>query len=361
MTSFDLARQSDFATAANLLTSYIVSVLQAENTIPPGQHTPFLRATEDDHRDRIVISSAIGISFVLLAIVSRTIIRKFVKVVWGIDDTVLVISFGLYLVQSSLVTLASATGLGATTEFLSQSQRGSLQTLFYASNIFYVLALDTSKIASILFVHRLTLRNTAFLLWEIHAAFSCTFEVAIFVAPLWIARRLQRPLAVKAEVAAPFALRLFITFLTGMRLRSFDKSGFVTDSTLAEAEYVAWTQWELTYSVLAATFPSAQRSFLDLATFYSNGYRTENGSSKNQSALAGESFEMRTLSGGRYATAPVPHEEGSAIGEEEDGDDSSQRMIITKQTTYEVSVDPMAAATGSRVNGRLVSDDDWKA
>lgn len=47
-----------------------------------------------------------------------------------------------------------------------------------------------------------------FLRWEVHAAFACVTEVGVFVAPLWLVWDLQKPIAVKAEVVAPFALRL---------------------------------------------------------------------------------------------------------------------------------------------------------
>jgi hypothetical protein len=47
-----------------------------------------------------------------------------------------------------------------------------------------------------------------FLRWEVHAAFACVTEVGAFVAPLWLVWDLQKPVAVKAEVVAPFALRL---------------------------------------------------------------------------------------------------------------------------------------------------------
>jgi hypothetical protein len=70
-----------------------MSTLQPVNAIPPGQYAPFLRATENDHRDRIIISSALGVSFVLLALILRSIGRKFGQVTWGMDDTLMFISF----------------------------------------------------------------------------------------------------------------------------------------------------------------------------------------------------------------------------------------------------------------------------
>lgn len=60
--------------------------------IPMGQSRPFIQVAEDDHRDRIIISSALGVSFVLLATVLRIVIRKFVIVGWGLEDSAMVFS-----------------------------------------------------------------------------------------------------------------------------------------------------------------------------------------------------------------------------------------------------------------------------
>jgi hypothetical protein len=65
---------------------------QATTMIPLGQSRPFIQLAEDDHRDRIIISSALGVSFVLLATTLRIIIRRFVIVGWGLEDSAMVIS-----------------------------------------------------------------------------------------------------------------------------------------------------------------------------------------------------------------------------------------------------------------------------
>lgn len=136
--------------------------------------------------------------------------------------------------------------------------------------------------------------------------------------------------------------------LTGMRLRSFDSSEFAADASLAGAEYIAWTQWKLTYSILASTLPSIQRSLLDLAPFYNNGYHMENEASKNRALPASESFIMEALSSKAPAT---DHDD-----ERDDCDDSSERMIITKETTYRASVDDATLPMNSPVNRYLDFD-----
>jgi hypothetical protein len=118
-------------------------------------------------------------------------------------------------------------------------------------------------------------------------------------------------------------------------MRSFDSSAFAIDPTLAEAEYVAWTQWELTYAVLASTFPPAQRSFLDLVTYYnSNGIYTERKSTKDRSFPMSEDIRMSTLNARGNSAGSTPN--GADSDAYNDDDDSSQRMIIMKSQTYEV-------------------------
>jgi hypothetical protein len=63
----------------------------------------------------------------------------------------------------------------------------------------------------------------------------------------------------------------------------------VIDPTLAEAEQVAWAQWVLTDFVPASTLPPAQRSFLDLATYYNDANYIP---PKREIVPVGESFRM---------------------------------------------------------------------
>jgi hypothetical protein len=126
-----------------------------------------------------------------------------------------------------------------------------------------------------------------------------------------------------------------IVVLTGFRMRSFNSLAFASDPTLAEAEYIAWTQWELTYSVLASTFPPAQRSFLDLVTYYnSNGNYTERKPASDHDFPASESIRMSTLNARGTSAGSTPNGAGSEFDDFDD--DSSQKMIIMKSQTYEV-------------------------
>jgi hypothetical protein len=69
-----------------------MGAVEAVTKIPTGQSAPFARLTDDDHRAWIIIASAIGVSFTMLALISRTFIRFFVLTGWGLDDSLTIVS-----------------------------------------------------------------------------------------------------------------------------------------------------------------------------------------------------------------------------------------------------------------------------
>jgi hypothetical protein len=67
-----------------------------------------------------------------------------------------------------------------------------LQT-YYASNVFYLLSLDASKIASILFVHRLTSRSTNIRRYSGLVAVLLPISTVVFVIATTLQCRLSQP------------------------------------------------------------------------------------------------------------------------------------------------------------------------
>ncbi|KAK4541843.1 hypothetical protein LTR36_007375 [Oleoguttula mirabilis] len=159
----------------------------------------------------------------------------------------------------------------------------------------------------------------------------------MFIAPVWLAWGLQRPLETKLEIVAPFALRLFILILTGLRLGSFDQAGFATDPGLHEAKYIAFTQAELSYSMIAATFPTARRMMLNLTTFYNGGHFGETVVSQNQSHSGSRAdvFAMKSMRKGN--TDVGRSRTGQDGGDMDDNDNDSQELIIRKDVVIEVN------------------------
>ena len=155
----------------------------------------------------------------------------------------------------------------------------------------------------------------------------------------------------------PHSLIIF----TGLRLGSFTHTGFPSNFTLREAPYICWTQAELSYSIIAATIPTARRLMLDFITYYNggnfgtSGTRTgvSRGAAGGNSHSQGEGIQMRSFrSTGRrksdmgYAGGTLRERGGERErdGEGVAGDGDSQEMIIRKDVTYQVDKDT--------VNGR---------
>lgn len=145
--------------------------------------------------------------------------------------------------------------------------------------------------------------------------------------------------------------RSLIVF-TGLRLGSFNSSGFTNNFTFDEAPYICWTQAELTYSLIAATIPTARRLMLDFITYYNGGNfntsGTRTGGSRSgglgASTRGGEDIQMKSFrskgrrkesSGLGYASGSQNHAvERDGEGVVSDGD--SQEMIIRKDISIRV-------------------------
>lgn len=343
--------------------------------VPPGQYPPFATVTDEDHSAWIIIATALGVSFAFVALATRIFIRKFVNPAWALDDTVLGLATGIFFVQSSIILVACSDGLGTSVELVPLPMQLKIQKLYYASNFFYLYALDLSKLSSILFVRRLTFPGTSvrrfttllailvlistvvftlaiglqcelaqpwiilhqrcpgwFERWESQAIVSSLLEIGTLAALVWLIRDLQQPRQMKAEVIVPFALRLIIIIATGLRLNSFNGRVLSTNPTLGEAKYICWTQAELSYSVISATFPTARRLVLDLITYYNGGQFTDGVSG---AVSLGDTIHLSTLSPRRRRHSAAANL-GSVHDEPLGAHHDSQEMIIRKDILVEV-------------------------
>jgi hypothetical protein len=140
-----------------------------------------------------------------------------------------------------------------------------------------------------------------------------------------------------------------IIILTGLRVSSFDSSAFETNPTLGEARYIALTQCELTYSLLASTFPSTRRFVVDLVTYYNNGHFVEGDQSRSRSGPMSESIQMRTLK----SKATGADRQPGGTGSEYDDDNSSQIMITNKKVSFDVAIDSAPAQVDMAACGRF--------
>lgn len=142
---------------------------------------------------------------------------------------------------------------------------------------------------------------------------------------------------VPEDFSAVADMRYSVLVATGMRLGTFSQAGFATDPILHEARYICWTQVEMSYSVIAATFPTAHRLVLDLITLY-NGGQFGSGASRTRSGTGGDTYQMRPLPStrpGRSAQISTKSLQGGCTG-----DNESEEMIIRKDVNIEVRREP---------------------
>ena len=58
----------------------------------------------------------------------------------------------------------------------------------------------------------------------------------------------------------------------GLRLGIYNSTSQSTNPTLYEAQFIAWTQTEMNYSVISATIPTLRPLVNNLATYYGGGH-----------------------------------------------------------------------------------------
>jgi hypothetical protein len=130
------------------------------------------------------------------------------------------------------------------------------------------------------------------------------------------------------------------------RLADFDANGLTTNPTLLQAKYIAWTQTELAYSIIAGTIPRLRPFIRNLSTNYgatqSNGYGY--GSNNETSGGHSGSFQMTSLrpkgKGDEYkykiwsGGVPPKTTDTASVGSSD-----SKRMIIKKNIEWEVAAD----------------------
>ncbi|KAK5170960.1 uncharacterized protein LTR77_004104 [Saxophila tyrrhenica] len=372
-----------------------MSAVPLQTAVPPGQHAPFATVSEKDRTAWILVATAMGIAFTTLSLLTRLTIRAFINRGWGWDDLMTVVATVLTWIQSILILAATTNGLGKSITLIPPLLQSRIEQLYYASSLFYVSALELSRISTVLFLRRLLAPNSPqlrystallvlvptsgfafflaaalqcnlsqpwailngqcsapgwFLKWQVHGAFSMLFEVAIFVCPTWLVWQLQAGKELKAEVISSFAPRLITLVFTALRLTSFKASSFKRDTTLSLAPYICYTQAELAFALMAATIPTARKLMLSFITYYNGrGYSdsvsgggiwdgSETIKSQTTRTSNGGSYQMdflRSAANRKRAVAYAGADElGSGIGK-----GGSEEMIIRKETIVEIAVD----------------------
>ncbi|KAH8602282.1 hypothetical protein B0O99DRAFT_648094 [Bisporella sp. PMI_857] len=368
--------------------------------VPPGQYPPFAVVTDTDHSAWIIIATALGLSLILLFSVIKIFIRWSISSRVEFDEAFLATSTIFAVIQSSIILGAVSAGLGKSIELVLNEDRDRIQRMYYTSTLFFILSLGLSK-ASVAFLllrltpqkhHRQafytivaliavwTVASTfalalqcdlarpwiliqqkcpgMFLRWKVISAFDIGFELGLVALTVYLVYGLQASLETKLTVVFAFAMRLPMIVAIVYRLKTFNADGLTSNPTLLQDRFIVWTQAELCYSIMAAITPSLRPFIKSLATNYgtksASGYGTAYGSSYGNitdDSMQPGSYQLTSFrpkgKGDEYkyrvwsksAKEPGTEQGGSSTRADNAsvGSSESQRMIIKKDLTWEVS------------------------
>ncbi|KAK0261592.1 hypothetical protein LTR35_017845 [Friedmanniomyces endolithicus] len=274
---------------------------------PAGQYPLFTVVTEADHTAWIVIATALGIPIILVFGAIRIFVRRTAGV--GFDDILLALATFFAIVQASIILSACSYGLGKGVDLIQQKALGKIQQLYYASTIFFIIALALSKgsVAALLLrlcatdIHRHILKAVLayvailmtasilivalqcdlthpwalvqekcpgmFIRLQVISALDIAFELAVVALSISLVYGLQAPLATKISVVSAFSFRLLLLIVIALRLATFPSSGLTTNPTLRLDLFIVWTQTELNWSIISATVPSLRPFLRGLNTY----------------------------------------------------------------------------------------------
>ncbi|KAH8809153.1 hypothetical protein F5884DRAFT_845384 [Xylogone sp. PMI_703] len=249
--------------------------------LPPDNYPPFAVVTATDHTAWILVTTSLGLSFAVLAII-----------------------------QSSIVLGACANGLGKSVELVSAANQDKVQQMLYTSGLFFIISLGLSKISVAFLLLRLTPHehhrrillvtiglmtgwivaslfsialqcdfshpwislNTkcprVFLRWQLISVFDIFFELALIAMTILLVWDLRTDTESKMSVIFAFSMRLPSIVLIGYRLATFNSEGLTTNPGFLKARFIVWTQSELYYSIITATIPSIRPFINTLASSY---------------------------------------------------------------------------------------------
>ena len=215
-----------------------------------------------------------------------------------------------------------------------------------------------------------------FVRWQAISAIDILTEILLLASAIYFLWAIQTSLSRKAIILTGFAFRLPIIIAIAFRLATYSRHGLTTDPSLREAEFIAWTQTELNYSIISATIPGLLQFMRNLNTQFGGLTEQENvtyGKSSGKGGSKSRSFPMSVLRSNRSNNASHNarhgmsqnddgYEEGNgvygahgppygnrgtnngqppAMGVRKDnpsmGSTDSQRMIIQKSVSYDVN------------------------
>lgn len=163
--------------------------------VPEGQHAPFAVVTPDQHAAWIIIATAVGMSCSLFFGLIRFGVRKWIAPKFGLDDYTLGGSSALMVIQSAILLGACSNGLGNSIDLITEEAQATVQSLYYASNLFFILALGLSKVSVVFFLRRISRAKHHKLAYDVVIGLHVLWTVGSFLA-----------LALQCDLSSPWTV-----------------------------------------------------------------------------------------------------------------------------------------------------------
>ncbi|KAB8339049.1 hypothetical protein FH972_021985 [Carpinus fangiana] len=138
--------------------------------------------TDDDHGAWVTVVAAILMSWMVLTLLMRVVIRTRFNGPWGADDTVASVGSAVALAMTIAIFIAVNQGFGRKTSLLSQDEQSHISKSLYAGQILYITAMCLSKISTALLIARLTRVRRHVLATQAVSAFTAAWGIATILA-----------------------------------------------------------------------------------------------------------------------------------------------------------------------------------
>lgn len=324
----------------------------AGDVIPP----PF-QITDTDKRGLIAVTAGCTLAFVWVCFIIRVWLRTQVRE-WRSDDYFLAAATFLDTIQTGLIFHLVHLGLGGPQDQISQDQLADIGKQGFASQIFYILTLWTTKSSILLLYMRLSPSGghriaswtmlAASAIWAIISiilisipcnpaqfytsrAGQCTdmwpkwqaitsidiaTEGLIFGIAVQLVWTLHMRWKAKFLVVFAFSARLPIISIAAIRLYYFQQAITDTNVTYASSFYLVANQWQMSYAIISLTItgmgPFLRPFNKDLMTSYVAKRYARNGDViASQSGGSQPSYQMSRLDNEESAPVRVRHRQRS--------------------------------------------------
>ncbi|OSS48472.1 hypothetical protein B5807_07911 [Epicoccum nigrum] len=261
----------------------------ASDVIPP----PFY-ITDTDKRGLIVVTAGCTLAFVWVCFIIRVWLRLQVRE-WRSDDYFLGAATFLDTIQTGLIYHLVDLGLGGPQENISSERLEDIGKQGFASQIFYILTLWTTKTSILLLYMRLSpsgghkiatwtmlAASTGWALlsivlisvpcnpaqfytsragectdmwpkWQAITALDIVTEGLIFFIAVQLVWTLHMRWKAKFMVVFAFSARLPIILIAAIRLYYFHQAISNTNVTYASSFYLVANQWQMSYAIISLT------------------------------------------------------------------------------------------------------------